>query len=193
MEHQWERPTNGDHKIIVNQIGRDPRGLIGIANRCPYGYPQVIVNRPIITEIEDVQVFPTTFWLTCPYLRKVVGCLESEGLIANFQERISSDEQYAKTIEDTHTSYAKLRQELVPKEVQDLLQKNYPERYKVIVKTGVGGIRSRDGVKCLHTHLADYLARKENSIGEEVLALLSPNYACSSGNCELEQQGVESC
>ena len=75
---------------------------------------------------------------------------------------------------------------MIPKEVQARLEEDYPERFKVIAYSGVGGSRSREGVKCLHMHLADYLVRGQNAIGEEVVKLLDCPLHCESGSCEEE-------
>jgi len=160
--------------------------LLGICRRCKYGYPQVIVNRPVITEAEDISVFPTMFWLTCPYLRRAAARLESEGWIARFEERLQNDESFAEQVEKDHNRYADMRLNLIPKEVQARLRDDYPEYFKVVAYSGVGGSRSREGVKCLHMHLADYLARGENAIGAEVVKLLDGPLDCESGSCEKE-------
>lgn len=182
----WEPATDQDNQVIVKQLGREPRGVLGVAKRCTHGFPQVIVNRPIIMEIEDISVFPTLFWLTCPYLKKVVGQLESKAAINELQQRIADQPTFASQVEKDHQTYAELRQSLIPDEVLKALAKNYPNRLEVIVETGVGGIRGRDGVKCLHTHLADFLAREDNVIGQGVYEELDCKMDCESGNCELE-------
>ena len=40
-------PLN-DRDVIAAQIGRRPRGVVGVPVRCSYGYPQVIRVRPIV-------------------------------------------------------------------------------------------------------------------------------------------------
>lgn len=183
---EWEPTTPEDNQMIVTQLGREPRGVLGVAKRCVYEFPQVIVNRPIIMEVEDISVFPTLFWLTCPYLKRVVGQLESKAAINELQQRIAEDPEFASEVEKNHLTYAELRKGLIPDDVLKALAKNYPNRLEAIVDTGVGGIRSRDGVKCLHTHLADYLAREDNIIGKMVYEELGCQVNCESGNCELE-------
>lgn len=182
----WDPMTAEDNQVVISQLGREPRGVLGIAKRCAYGLPQVIVNRPIIMEVEDISVFPTLFWLTCPYLRKIVGQLEARGEINEVQQRIASDPDFAAKVEENHKEHAALRTSLIPDDVLKALAKNYPNRLEVVAETGVGGIRSREGVKCLHTHLADFLAHGANVIGEEVFEMLEKETNCSSGNCELE-------
>ncbi len=186
MKNKWEQMTEADHRIIANQLGREPRGVLGIARRCEYGYPQVIVNRPIISQTEEVTVFPTSLWLTCPYLCKLISKLESIGLIASLQERIAEDQEFAELVKQDHEAHAQFRANLVPDEVLESLAKKYPNEYQVIITTGVGGTRSPDGVKCLHAHFADFLVTGSNQIGSAVFELLDADLHCSSADCRLE-------
>ena len=121
---KYDHVSDDDRSLIALQLGREARGVLGIGLRCKYGYPQVIVNRPVSIEIADINVFPTLFWLTCPYLRKAVARLESEGWIARFEERIQEDEEFASRVEADHDAYAKERLDLIPKEVQARRRKN---------------------------------------------------------------------
>lgn len=185
---KWEPMSAEDHEIIVKQLDRRPRGVLGIAARCSYGFPQVIVNRPMSTKMEDVSVFPTLFWLTCPFLRRRVGSLESEGWIGRFQAMTGEDESFYRQLEAEHERYAAMRTSLVPDEVLRTFKKEYPKRYKVLTLSGVGGIRNRNGVKCLHCHVADHLGRGQNVIGAKVMDMLDHVTSCSSGDCGQERE-----
>ena len=186
VNNNWEQVSEQDYKVIIEQLGREPRGVLGIACRCEFGYPCVIVNRPINTEIETVTVFPTTFWLTCPHLKKAVSQLESSGMISEMETKIAQEKQFAEAVRENHLSHAEIRQSLVPNEVKQVLAKNYPKEFQVLVKTGVGGIRSQSGVKCLHAHLADFLVDGNNVIGQIVYDSLKGDISCSSINCAVE-------
>jgi hypothetical protein len=52
-----------DHEVVAEQLGRPPRGLRGVAHRCPCGCPDVVETAP---RLEDGTPFPTLFYLTCP-------------------------------------------------------------------------------------------------------------------------------
>ncbi|HKM18356.1 MAG: DUF501 domain-containing protein [Firmicutes bacterium] len=186
MQNRWGQVTEEDYKIIANQLGREPRGVLGVALRCEYGYPQVIVNRPIIGQMEEVTVFPTSLWLTCPYLCKLISKLESIGLIGTLQMRIANDQELAELVKRDHEAHAQFRTSLVPDEVLQSLSRKYPNEYQVIITTGVGGTRSPDGVKCLHAHFADYLVTGTNQIGAVVYDLLGAELNCPSEDCRLE-------
>jgi hypothetical protein len=155
-----------------------------VATLCEYGYPQVIVNRPVSATLSGIEVFPTLYWLTCPYLRKEMALLEGQGLIAQFEQRIQEDPAFAELVEQNHQTYAKRRLALIPTVVQENIKEEYSDRYRVLSETGVGGIRSLEGVKCLHTHLADYLVHGENPIGAEVMEIFQKPLACPTKQCE---------
>jgi hypothetical protein len=169
--------------VIKQQIGREPRGVLEVKTTCRWGYPQVIVNRPVSALTSDLEVFPTMYWLTCPYLCREIAALESAGVIAQFEERIAQDPEFAEAMAESHATYAKERLALIPKDVQKRLEQEYPERYQVLARSGVGGIRSPQGVKCLHTHAADYLARGTNAIGAETLEMLGKPWFCPEAEC----------
>ena len=170
--------------MIRGQIGREPRGVLGINTSCKWGYPQVIVNRPVSALVSDIEIFPTLYWLTCPYLRKEIALLEGEGLIAEFEQRIAQDPEFARLVEQSHQNYAKQRLALIPLDVQERLKEEYPGRYQVLAESGVGGTRSIRGVKCLHTHVADFLARGENPIGAKAIEMLAKPLSCPDAQCK---------
>lgn len=142
------------------------------------------MNRPVCGDESQIEIFPTLYWLTCPYLRKEIALLEGEGLIAHFEERIQKEPDFASQVEQNHGDYAARRLSLIPLEVQGRLQEEYPDRYQVLAESGVGGIRNPEGVKCLHTHVADYLAHGENVIGAAVVKLLNKSLSCETGQCQ---------
>ena len=176
----------GDHDIVAEQLGRFPRGLLGVARRCRYGYPQVIVSRPVYSDGGDPKVFPTLFWLSCPYLRRIVAKMESEGQVAEFQARLDTDREFSEAMTQAHQAYAQERTGLVPENVVIDLKKHYPGVHSVLTGSGVGGIRGRDGIKCLHTHLAHELAGGPNPVGRAVAAQIESIDGCATGQCRRE-------
>lgn len=144
----------------------------------------MIINRPVSASVADIEIFPTLYWLTCPYLCREIALLESKGTIAEFEQQINDDPEFADLVANSHQAYAKERLSLIPGDVQQRMQQEYPERYQVLAESGVGGTRSYHGVKCLHTHLADYLARGENPIGAEVVKKLGKPLSCADAQCK---------
>ncbi len=185
---QYEKANDEMRAIITQQLGREPRGLLGVSRFCVHGFPQVIVSRPVFAHTSEIEVFPTLYWLTCPYLCKEVAVLETDGLIAEFEKRIETDPDFAAAVEKNHGDYAKRRLDLIPEGVQERIKTDYPKRYKVLAETGVGGTRNPTGVKCLHTHLADYLVHGENIIGRVTAELINKPLHCAEILCESYRQ-----
>jgi len=138
-----------DRRVVERQIGRPPTGAVAVAHRCPYGYPQVILTHPLHRQGAEFVVFPTLFWLSCPYLTAEVARVESGG--------------------GAHESYRRERAALLSPEERGFLGKvGALDR----LQTGIAGLSNRQRVKCLHAHLAHFLARGGNPIGESVAAEL---------------------
>ena len=67
-----------DAEVVALQLGRPPRGLRGIAHRCPCGLPDVVETAP---RLADGTPFPTLYYLTCPRASAAVARLESAGVM----------------------------------------------------------------------------------------------------------------
>ncbi len=156
---------------------------MGVNRFCEHQFPQVITNRPLIVAEPAIEIFPTLYWLTCPYLHREIALLEGDGLIAQFERRIGEDRGFAAAVRKNHMDYAARRLALIPIEVRERMGIEYPDRYQVLAESGVGGTRNPEGVKCLHAHMADYLVHGENVIGAAVAALLKGRLACEQGQC----------
>lgn len=155
----------GDRSIITQQLGRQPRNLAGVAVRCPAGNPQVIVTHPVFYH-DGVfpEVFPTLYWLTCQRLVKEISRLEGIGAIEEIQGEIFGDPTRKAELAEAHQRYAKQRLALVSEVTRMALRDDYPAQYDVLSQSGVGGIMD-EGIKCLHTHYADYLVNGKNPVG----------------------------
>ncbi|NMB45068.1 MAG: DUF501 domain-containing protein [Firmicutes bacterium] len=162
---------------ITRQLGRPPRGVVGVVRRCLAGHPQVITSYPIHWG-DPPEIFPTLYWLTCPVLKQSVGALETEGWINKLQQRMKADRALAEQWARSHDEYARERVQLVPQEELLLIKQRYPGQARALEQTGIGGARGR-GIKCLHMHLAHYLADSDrpqgevNPIGKVVARLLT--------------------
>lgn len=146
-----------EKEIITAQIGRDPRGLLEISFRCGYGYPAVIKTRPLLRGDDDFQIFPTLFWLTCPYRVENISRIESEGLISELEDRLHESEKLRNKYFKQQEEYVKERNGLLSREEEEFLERNDLEG---TLRKGIGGIEERWHVKCLHMQLAHQLARK---------------------------------
>ena len=52
-----------DVEVLAEQLGRPPRGVVGVAARCVCGRPLVVRTAP---RLDDGTPFPTTYYLTSP-------------------------------------------------------------------------------------------------------------------------------
>jgi uncharacterized protein len=147
-----EPMTAADESVVTAQLQRPPRGINGVAYRCPCGKPAVVVTRP---RLPDGTPFPTTYYLTCP--RAVAACsfLESQGLMAEMNRRLSRDHDLAVAYRRAHEQYLADRERL----------DSVPE----IAGISAGGMPDR--VKCLHALVAHALAAGTgvNPLGDEAV------------------------
>ncbi|VEI13012.1 DUF501 domain-containing protein [Trueperella bialowiezensis] len=125
-----------DHAVITEQLGRYPRGLVGIGARCACGAPAVTITYP---RLPDGSPFPTLFYLSLPSLVKEISRIESAGQMVDFNERLANDADYRAAHERAHRIYVERREILA----------DVPE----IDDRSAGGMPDR--VKCLHA-LAGY-------------------------------------
>lgn len=151
----FEPATPDDVAALAAQLGRPPRGVVGIAWRCPCGRPGVVATRP---RLPDGTPFPTTYYLTCP--RAVAGCstLEAQGMMGDLTARLAEDAALADAHRAAHDAYLADRAALG----------DVPE----IAGVSAGGMPTR--VKCLHALVAHALAAGPgvNPVGDEALAAL---------------------
>ncbi|RLE29822.1 DUF501 domain-containing protein [Candidatus Acetothermia bacterium] len=162
-------PTPRDLEIVSRQLGRPARGVVAIARDCPYGYPQVTVNHPLRREGDRFEVFPTLFWLTCPFLVEEVARLESAGWVKRLEARLKAEPELAAGYARAHEKYRAERLALIsPEEEKFLREKGAWDA----VETGVAGLRNPLRVKCLHAQLGHFLARGDNPVGALVAQLL---------------------
>lgn len=117
--------------------------------RSAHGDPMVIRNAPLM---DDGRPMPTRYWLVDAELRRAIGQLESAGGVRQSEADIDAEELQA-----AHDAYAAERDAALPVDHEG------PRPYG-----GVGG--TRQGVKCLHTHYAYFLAGGDDPVGRWVHA-----------------------
>lgn len=147
--------TSADEATIAEQLGRSPRGVVGIAWRCGSGHPGVVATGP---RLPDGTPFPTTYYLTCPAITSAVSTLEAGGLMAEMTARLGTDPELAAAYLRAHQAYLadRARYGEVPE----------------IAGISAGGMPSR--VKCLHVLVGHALAAGPgvNPLGDEAVELL---------------------
>jgi hypothetical protein len=143
-----------DLEAVAQQLGRDPRGVLEIAYRCPNGEPGVVKTAP---RLSDGTPFPTLYYLTHPALTAAGSRLESAGFMREMTARLGQDADLAASYRRAHESYLAERDAVEP------------------LGTTFSGGGMPDRVKCLHVLMAHALAkgRGVNPFGDEALAMLA--------------------
>jgi hypothetical protein len=139
-------PSNAaaDLEAVTRLLGRAPAGEYTIVLRRPDGQAMVIANHPLL---RDGTPMPTRYWLVDPEVRAQIAKLEAEGGVKRAQHAVSAAE-----LERAHRNYAKERDALIPTEWTGPRPSG-----------GVGG--TRQGVKCLHAHVAWWFAGGDDPVG----------------------------
>jgi uncharacterized protein len=143
--------AESDVEAVARLLGRDPGGAFTVAVRGADGRPMVIANEPFL---RDGTPMPTRYWLVDPELRVLVGRLEAAGGVREAEVEVD-----AAALADGHGRYAAERDALVPDDWTGPRPSG-----------GVGG--TRQGVKCLHAHLAWWLAGGDDVVGAWVAGRL---------------------
>ncbi|MEV7216649.1 DUF501 domain-containing protein [Kitasatospora cineracea] len=161
-----------DVAAIAAQLGRVPRGLRGVAHRCPCGNPDVVETAP---RLPDGTPFPTLYYLTCPRAASLIGTLEADGVMKEQTARLAADPELAAAYQEAHEDYIARRDAI------EVLE-GFPS---------AGGMPDR--VKCLHVLVGHSLAAGEgvNPLGDEAIGMLEQWWAkgpCVS-DAEVEAAG----
>lgn len=144
-----------DVAAVGAQLGRPARDLIAVASRCPCVLPDVVATAP---RLADGTPFPTFFYVTCPRVNSAISTLESEGLMAQMQQRLAQEPDTAAAYRRAHEAYLQARR--AHGEVSEI--------------DGVSAGGMPDRVKCLHVLVGQALAMGPgvNPFGDEALAEL---------------------
>ena len=101
-----DKATQKDLDCIETQLGRTPRDVHAISYRCPCGNPAVVETPPRLSHGEP---FPTFYYATCPRLTAAISTLESTGLMADMNERLTTDHELAGAYAAAHDDYLAAR------------------------------------------------------------------------------------
>jgi hypothetical protein len=147
-----------DERVVSWQLGRPARAFRRVAARCEYGFPAVTEQAPFG---DDGTPFPTTYYLTCPWLVAEIARVESGGGVERFSSAAAEDEALAASLAAADAEQRRLRPEL---------------------PVGIAGSRSPANLKCLHAHAAFALARPGYRLGEEILDEIGERW-CPDARC----------
>jgi uncharacterized protein len=144
-EPDGQELADSDQVWVAELLGREPIGQFEVVVRGDGGVPAVIENTPFLF---DGTPMPTRYWLVDPSLREAVSRLESTGGVRQAEAAIPRER-----IAAAHARYAAERDALIE-----------PAHQGPKPSGGVGG--TRQGVKCLHAHLAWWLTGADDPVGE---------------------------
>ncbi len=154
--------TEADFATLREQLGRLPRGVVGIAARSTSGEPLVVATAP---RLEDNTPFPTTFYLTHPAFVAECSRLEAAGIMAEWTAELATDDELAAAYRRAHEDYLATRSAIGERagiaEVEEIRD------------FSAGGMPTR--VKCLHALVGHALAAGPgvNPIGDRAIGLMS--------------------
>ncbi|WRS31020.1 DUF501 domain-containing protein [Actinomycetaceae bacterium MB13-C1-2] len=164
--------SDSDRQQVVEDLGREPRGVVDVAARCTCGRPLVVRTAP---RLPDGTPFPTTFYLTSPTLTAGCSTLEAEHLMVAYNQMLTDDPELARRYAAAHQDYLLRRGELG--EVEEI--------------TGIsaGGMPAR--VKCLHALVGHSLSGGPgiNPIGDLALEELRQRGIWCADRCCCKANG----
>lgn len=148
----YDTPTAADIAAVSEQLGREARGVIGIAARAADGSPAVVATSP---RLPDGSPFPTFYYLCHPEAVAAASRLEAVGVMVEFNELLASDNDLRTQYEVAHKQFIEDRDSVG--EVPEL------------AGISAGGMPTR--VKCLHALMGHALAAGPgvNPIGDLVI------------------------
>ncbi len=155
MTSSDDRPDQRDLAAMAEQLGREVRGVLRVAHRCPCGNPDVVETAP---RLPDGTPFPTFWYLTCPRAAGAIGTLEADGTMRAMTARLEADASLRAAYAAAHERY--------------LTRRDAVDEVAEIAGVSAGGMPDR--VKCLHVLVAQSLAEGPgvNPLGDEALAAL---------------------
>lgn len=162
-------PTPAEIDVVSAQLGRQARGVVGIAARCVCGNPTVVATSP---RLGDGSPFPTFYYLTHPAATAAMSTLEATQVMPELAAQLDQDEAVAAAYRAAHEAYLADREQFG--EVGE------------IAGISAGGMPTR--VKCLHALAGHALAAGPgvNPIGDAALERSS----WSPQRCRCEDPGA---
>ena len=148
----YETPTEADIAAVSEQLGREARGVIGIAARASDGSPAVVATAP---RLPDGSPFPTFYYLCHPEAVAAASRLEAVGMMVEFNEMLAEDEDLRAAYQRAHEQY--------------IADRNSVGEVPELAGISAGGMPTR--VKCLHALIGHSLAAGPgvNPIGDLAL------------------------
>ena len=103
--------------------------------------------------------FPTTFWLTCPYLTRRAGLIESHGGVRELEEYMTSRGMLHEW-RRYNLLHQVIRLRLIDRYSCRYAGKYHANVFRSVMRSGIGGMKLSEDitVKCLHLQTASFIA-----------------------------------
>ncbi|MBR2207712.1 MAG: DUF501 domain-containing protein [Synergistaceae bacterium] len=157
--------------------------LIIDVKKCRFNHAQVILCRPLAKKFRP---FPTSLWLTCPYLIKIAGKIEAEGGVKELENFLIKN-KLEKKWREYNLLHQLIRLKLMNKYQAKFMRKFHGKIFRTLIRGGVGGIRygfENVNIKCLHLQTASFIGLNHHT-GAEWLSSkgLCPGADCGKNFC----------
>lgn len=165
----FDNVSAAEIRVVSAQLGREARGVVGIAARCACGNPTVVATSP---RLPQGTPFPTFYYLTHPAATAEMSRLEADQAMVEMTAILDEDEAVRAAYARAHESYLADRARYG----------DVPE----VAGISAGGMPTR--IKCLHALAGHALAAGPgaNPIGD--LALARSRW--SPERCECDDPGA---
>ena len=130
--------------------------------------------------------FPTTYWLSCPFLTRVAARLEAENGVRSMEDLL---EPRGGEWRRFNLFLAGLRISLMRTERKNFARRYARRRFDVLRLGGVGGIArsGRPTVKCIHLQMASYLGTGFHPASDWMSERIT-RWECAEGLCVIPQK-----
>ncbi|PIE20374.1 MAG: hypothetical protein CSA61_02245 [Neptuniibacter caesariensis] len=147
------KPTEQQLALIRQQLGREPRGLAGIAVQNDQGVPLVLQMNTLV----DDKPFPTLFWLASKDIYQAIARIETAGAVKALEQELAENADLRAEHLADQQRYVDLRWSTVTDQQKARIEKlGFMPLY---IQYGIGGISQWDKIRCLHMHYAFHLAQ----------------------------------
>jgi len=154
-------PTAQQLALIEQQLGRTPRGLVGIAHQTDDGIPVVLQMRSLV---ED-QPFPTLYWLCSRDLHRALARIEDQGWVKTIEAELAEEGELYAQYQQSQRAYVEARwQAMTDEDRQRIEALGFLDLFN---RYGIGGIANWSKVRCLHMQYAQHLVMG-NAIGQRL-------------------------
>ena len=148
--------------IYSDRKQRFDSGLIlGCSRRCRFGHVQVIACAPVsYASRSRSRLFPTSFWLVCPYLTKLAGRVESHSGVSDLEAYIISHGFIHDWVQ-YNMRHQVIRSGFLNIYARKFMMRYRPGIFRNLMRGGVGGTKYKAGevnAKCLHLQTASFMA-----------------------------------